>query len=225
MAIATQSTYDQRELRRYMLRMTDINGKPFPLPAELSKLAPNSEFEFPLSPQSLEYTDRARTGLHPYADGTTGADEQGATVPSVQMSGTFGEGIRGNSLGVRLDGRQWQRALEMFIGFYLETQHKAARYRTPPAVLEWHDTYKKAHLIVTPQATPRGREDAGSPYKESFQLVLTGLRRTTEPPKAQTAQAADPVLMHNTCPFVYQCRADGIPREEGCPFAFTRTEI
>lgn len=217
MAQATHQTQQLRAARRYWLRLTDVHGKPYPLTPELLKIAPEGVFELPLAPQSVDYPDAARTALHSLADGTMHADEQGAAVPSVQLTGTFGEGIRANSLGVKLDGRGWQRALESVITFYFEAQRKASAKRSPPAVLEWHDTYRNLHLIVTPKATPRGREDAANPYRETYQLALTGLRRTTAPPKA--AHAGKQTALLNACPYQMQCRVDGIAREAGCPHA------
>lgn len=214
MAQTTPQTQQLRLARRYLLRMTTVTGKPYPMPAHLAKVAPDGEFEFPFAPQSVEYPDNARTAVHLLPDNTAQADEQGAGVPSVQIAGTFGEGIRMNSLGVELDGRGWQRGFEGFIAFYFETQHKASRTRSAPARLEWHDTYRNAHLIVTPRATPRGREDAANPFRESYQLFLTGLRRTTAPPKAQ--HAAKQAQLLNACPFAAECRVDGVPREPGC---------
>lgn len=217
MAQATAATKQLREARRYVLRMTDVHGKPFPMTGAAAKIAPGGEFEFPMAPQSLDYPDRARVGVHATADGNASADEQGRGVPNVMLSGTFGEGIRANSLGVKLDGRGWQRGLETFIGFYLDNQLKAARTRTPPAVLEWHDTYRGAHLIVTPVATPRGREDSSNPYRESYQLQLTGLRRTNHAPKAPNPKKQS--SMTNTCPYASECSVDGIAREPGCVHA------
>lgn len=219
MAHPTPATKQLRQQRRYVLRLTDVHGKPYPITGGAALIAPGGEFEFPLPPQHVAYPDGARTGLHALADGTTQADEQGAGVPGVQISGTFGEGIRSNSLGVRLDGRQWQRAFEQFIAFYFDTQLKAARQRTPPAVLEWHDTYRNAHLIVTPQRSPRGEEDSTHPMRETYALQLTGLRRTDHAPKAKSALNAE--SLGNACPYLAQCRVDGIGREPGCPNART----
>lgn len=214
------ATRQVRAQRRYVLRVTDVHGNPYPLDASVARFAPDGEFEFPFAPQAIQYPDRARTALHALADGTMHADEQGAGVPNVQVSGTFAQGIHENSLGVKLDGREWQRALEALITSYFGIQLKAARTRTAPALLEWHDTYRDVHLIVTPQATPRGREDAANPLRESYDLMLTGLRRTTDTLKARTAVESLPALGY-LCPFQLECELDGVAREAGCVNART----
>jgi hypothetical protein len=214
----TVSTITRRASRRYTFRLTDAKGSPHTPPGELGRIAPGGEFELPIAPQSVEYPDRARTAQNPDADGTISADEQGASPPSVNLTGTFGESTKSNSLGVKLDGRQWQRAFESFITYYFETQRKAARQRTPPLRMEWHDSYRDAHLIVTPQMTPRGREDSSTPLRESYQITLTGLRKTTGNTR-RAADASTDSALANFCPAQYQCKLDGVARHPGCLFA------
>lgn len=212
MASPNPTTVRARNRAAYILRLTHPSGKtPDPGLPGVRK----GELRLPLSPQSINYDAAPRQQVYPTGVSTAGADVQGKSPPVITIAGTFGE--RG-SMALRMDGREWHRALEAFVEWYLVKVAEEGRARQPQHELEWHDTYRDEHWVVTPLNVPYGAQDASAPRRESYTLRLQGLReadRDRQEPDTLARALNNPL---SACPYTPDC-AFGGPRCPGCPLS------
>ncbi len=204
---AKASTQKKRRAAAYILRVT-YQGRPAN-PGGLTGLK-NGEFRLPLAPQNIRYEASARTATHAL-HGENVADEHGMNPPDITISGTFGEATRGG-----LDGIEWQRALEDLIEWYARVNLTDGLARRPLHELEWHDTFRGEHWVVTPKAVPYGEQDASKPVTESYTLRLEALRKVAAPP-VRAAPAPLSVTSSALCPLYPGCVTGG-EFDAQCPY-------
>jgi len=184
MAHPTQTHRQRLREAAYVLRIRE-DGAAHPVPGH-PIAGRDGVFPLPIPPQSVRVNQPSRIGVMDTRYGAL-ADEQGAGPPQWEIEGQFLLTPRSVG-GVVLDAYGLQRALEDYIGYYLEANRDRAREQRPLLTLEWHDTYQGLSWEVVPLAVPRGQRSNAAPLAERWTLKLRGLRPVGPPPKP-----ADPV--------------------------------
>ena len=169
MAKPTSETLNKRLAGGYIIRLFELGAPVGSVPG--CSGYQGGEFRLPLAPQSIKSESRARTYIHPL--GPENAAEVHGLAPQVlTISGTFGEGVFGGN-----DGRGWQRDLEQLVYYYFTDNYRRNSLRLPQLDMAWHDLYRDDHWYVAPEGVPLGNQDSSSPYRETYNLRLSCLRK------------------------------------------------
>lgn len=169
MAKPSAETLNKRASGGYVIRLFELGAPLGGVPGCAGYAG--GEFRLPIPPQSVKPESRARHFIHPL--GAENAVETHGLAPQVlTISGTFGEGLFGGN-----DGRGWQRDLEALVYFYFTDNYRRNSVREPQIDMAWHDLYKDDHWYVAPEGVPLGAQDKGDPYRETYSLRLSCLRK------------------------------------------------
>lgn len=208
------ATQERLENTQIIIRVL-IQGKPAQI--NLPGYDPASgEFKLPIPPQSITYEDAARMSIYAHTGITSRSESRGVDPPTIIIAGTFAQRTR-----MKLDGFEWQRALEGLFQWYFTETASAGSQRRPLPTLEFHDVSREQHWIIEPLGTPWGRQDASTPTREQFNMRFRSLRRIGEPPVIISADPnANVTAAVNLCPFYSSSGgcASGQEFHEGCPF-------